>query len=116
MVDMGTNYYAEMEEGRRVHLTKTSAGWIPSIQWHNGYAGCSCRCEQHHYRGWNEFIDFLKSDETTIVDEYGRDVEPVELIDKMQRFKEENYRQHNANDWPEFVEIDDWVFMGGDWI
>lgn len=75
---MGTNYYARIgperceacgRETERIHLGKSSAGWLFSF-----------RHQPDHYVDFPSFCAFLKRADVTVTDEYGDTVTPEELI------------------------------------
>lgn len=114
---MGTNYYAHKDDrDDRIHLTKTSGGWEPAIQWHAGVYGCSCECNDHHYRNWEEFKEFVRQEDITVINEYGEEVDSEELIEKLIDWtKGTNRSQIRKENIREGVEIDGWEFLGGNW-
>jgi len=115
---MGTNYYAVTEDGSRLHLTKISVGWQPAIQLHGGEQGCECMCfeDEQRYRNWTEFTEFVRRDDLVLEDEYGQEIAPDELIEKMLNARENAERKHELQRGrQEFARIDGWAFMGGAW-
>ena len=111
---MGTNYYAHFDD-RRIHLTKTSAGWRLAIQLHGRKMGCRCQCQEHHYRNIEEFREFINREDVTIEDEYGSQIGAGEFMEKLELFNAENTLQPDPRDWEMYVELDGWIFHGGNW-
>lgn len=95
---MGTNYYAVHEselpreddewlgEDVGVHLTKTSNGWVPSLQEHRG---CICSCSEPPYTDWESFKTYIRQEHIIVIDTYWNRVDAEELIGKMLRFRDE---------------------------
>lgn len=76
---MGTNYYAHVnpciECGKpeeKLHLGKSSGGWKFLFR------------EQEEYFGYSQFKEFIKQDNVEIYDEYGREHDPEDLIQKIE--------------------------------
>lgn len=84
---MSTNYYAVFDEDddywEGIHLTKFSGGWRPSIQWHGVDYGCGC--DEHHYRNFDEFKEFIFREDIYIKNEYGETVDKEEFMDSKNR-------------------------------
>lgn len=116
---MTTNYYAVESEDvgyyEGIHLAQTAGGWEPSIQWHGD--GCSCRCDmqEHHYRNFDEFCQFVNSDEVIVKDEYGQVYNSKEFLNHLQYWKENNERTHYNTSPKDSWMIDGWTFVKGNW-
>ncbi len=114
---LSTHYYAhEHVFEDRIYLAKRAGGWKPILHWHAGFDGCPCYCEQHHYRNWDEFKQFVRQDEVIITNEYGEELDADEFINMLVKWREENDRSHLRESSPtEGREIDGWEFVGGYW-
>lgn len=116
---MTTNYYAVTDEDKRhwegVHLAQTAGGWKPTIQWHWEPSGCSCHCNVHHYRNYDEFKEYVRSG-YVIKDEFENVINVEEFLDKLENFQKENrrddyYESRGSRVWM----INGWNFRSGDW-
>lgn len=109
---MGTNYYADIDGSHsRLHVAKTSGGWKPAIQRHDG---CMCRC---FYRDWytdpDELFEFIMSPGVRIYDEYGQTWSKRLFVEKLRRWNDEQRRSHVGQS--HCTVIDGWDFLSGHW-
>ncbi len=111
---MSTHYYGFLD-GKEISLAQTASGWNPLLHWHNGYSSCPCHCEEHHYRNFDEFVDFVCRDDVRLENEYGEQLAPFELIGKLQRFQMNNDKEHREMTDRDSMMIDGWEFYGGNW-
>ena len=105
---MGTNYYAKIEECRecgrheKIHLGKSSAGWVFSFQYNGG----------KYYKNAPEMKEWLK--DKKIRDEYNRNVEHKDfwkLVDAKQSAPNNHAEQYPSD--TEYV-IDGYSFSDVD--
>jgi len=102
---MGTNYYAlenpcsecgKPKDGR-LHLGKSSAGWKFSFR------------KQDKYNNFEQFKEFIESDNVKIKDEYGKQISSQNLIKKIKSKKDGRSHMKNAQngEWgkPEDIQV-----------
>lgn len=118
MVTLGTNYYAKInpcsECGRpekRIHLTKLSMGWKPMIKRHRDHEGNII-----YYSGFEEFKEFLRRDNIAVEDEYHEEIDPEELIEKIEKKHENDDNQfHDGYGFDNYCKINGYEFSEGNW-
>lgn len=114
---MSEKIWGYLESGKLVHLALLPNGpRKPIIHWHGGHSGCPSHCDDHHYRNFDEFIDFVTNDLDEVHTEFDGEVDPEFAIEKIRdRQKAADRSSGTVQDAREYVKIDGWDFLGGYW-
>lgn len=88
----------------------------PIIHWHAGASGCQCHCDEHHYRNFDEFVEFVKNELDEVHMEFDGEVDWNKAISALRdRQERAGMSSKTVQDSREYVQIDGWDFLGGYW-